>query len=80
MTIAGQPFAHLLYHFTLMYSNWEWGQVLPELLVPEQAVTSQAVRTQMVARSTAALCSVPGVFLPLLELSAYDGLLTEVAA
>lgn len=23
--IAGQPFAHLLYHFTLTYSNWEAG-------------------------------------------------------
>jgi hypothetical protein len=23
ITIAGQPFAHLLYHFTLTYSNWE---------------------------------------------------------
>lgn len=27
VTIAGQPCAHLLYHFTLTYSNWEWGMV-----------------------------------------------------
>jgi len=25
--MAGQPFNHLLYHLTLTYSNWEWGQV-----------------------------------------------------
>ena len=23
ITIAGQPFEHLLYHFVLTYSNWE---------------------------------------------------------
>ena len=27
ITIAGQPFDHLLYHFVLTYSNWETGQV-----------------------------------------------------
>jgi hypothetical protein len=27
VTIAGQPFAHLFYHFTLPYSNWETGRV-----------------------------------------------------
>ena len=27
VTIAGQPFTHLLYHLTLTYSNWEWGTV-----------------------------------------------------
>jgi len=27
ITIAGEPFAHLIYHFTLTYSNWETGQV-----------------------------------------------------
>src|SRR5450432_37473 len=27
VTIAGQLFKHLLYHLTLTYSNWEWGQV-----------------------------------------------------
>ena len=27
VTIAGQPFKHMLYHLTLTYSNWEWGQV-----------------------------------------------------
>jgi ribosomal protein S21 len=27
VTIAGQLFNHLLYHLTLTYSNWEWGQV-----------------------------------------------------
>lgn len=27
VTIAGQPFDHLLYHFTLTYSNWEWGSI-----------------------------------------------------
>lgn len=25
--IQGQPFDHLLYHFVLTYSNWEWGTV-----------------------------------------------------
>lgn len=29
VTIAGEPFAHLLYHFVLTYSNWEWAQVCP---------------------------------------------------
>lgn len=27
VTIAGQPFDHLFYHFTLTYSNWETGRV-----------------------------------------------------
>ena len=27
ITLAGQPFDHLLYHFVLTYSNWETGQV-----------------------------------------------------
>lgn len=27
VTIGGQPFKHMLYHLTLTYSNWEWGQV-----------------------------------------------------
>ncbi len=27
ITIAGQPFDHLLYHFVLTYSNWETGSV-----------------------------------------------------
>ena len=27
VTIAGQPFKHMLYHLALTYSNWEWGQV-----------------------------------------------------
>lgn len=27
VTIAGQPFDHLLYHFVLTYSNWETGSV-----------------------------------------------------
>jgi ribosomal protein S21 len=27
VTIAGQVFQHLFYHFTLTYSNWEWGMV-----------------------------------------------------
>ena len=27
VTIAGQPFAHLFYHFTLTYSNWETGTI-----------------------------------------------------
>ena len=27
ITIAGQPFSHLLYHFVLTYSNWEAGTV-----------------------------------------------------
>jgi hypothetical protein len=25
--IQGQPFDHLLYHYVLTYSNWEWGTV-----------------------------------------------------
>lgn len=29
ITIQGQPFAHLLYHFVLTYSNWETGMVCP---------------------------------------------------
>jgi hypothetical protein len=27
VTIAGQIFEHMFYHFTLVYSNWEWGMV-----------------------------------------------------
>jgi hypothetical protein len=27
VTIAGQVFKHLVYHFTLTYSNWEWAMV-----------------------------------------------------
>lgn len=27
VTIAGQPFSHLIYHFVLSYSNWETGTV-----------------------------------------------------
>jgi hypothetical protein len=27
VTIAGQRFAHLVYHFVLTYSNWEWASV-----------------------------------------------------
>src|SRR5258708_2184428 len=27
VTIAGQCFAHLVYHFVLTYSNWEWASV-----------------------------------------------------
>lgn len=27
ITIAGQPFEHLFYHFTLTYSNWESGSI-----------------------------------------------------
>lgn len=27
VTIAGQEFKHLFYHFTLVYSNWEWGTI-----------------------------------------------------
>jgi transposase len=27
VTIGGQSFKHLFYHFTLVYSNWEWGMV-----------------------------------------------------
>lgn len=29
ITIAHQPFDHLLYHFALTYSNWEWASVCP---------------------------------------------------
>ena len=25
--IQGQPFDHLIYHFVMTYSNWEWGTV-----------------------------------------------------
>ena len=27
VTIAGQPFEHLVYHFVLTYSNWEWATI-----------------------------------------------------
>jgi hypothetical protein len=27
MTVCGQPFAHLMYHFVLTYSNWETGTI-----------------------------------------------------
>ena len=27
ITLAGQPFAHMLYHFVLTYSNWETGTI-----------------------------------------------------
>lgn len=27
VTIAGQAFKHIFYHFTLTYSNWEWGMI-----------------------------------------------------
>jgi hypothetical protein len=27
ITISGQPFAHMLYHFVLTYSNWETGTI-----------------------------------------------------
>jgi hypothetical protein len=27
ITIAGQPFDHMIYHFVLTYSNWETGTV-----------------------------------------------------
>lgn len=27
ITIGGQPFDHLLYHFVLAYSNWEWARI-----------------------------------------------------
>lgn len=27
ITICGQPFEHLLYHFVLTYSNWEWARI-----------------------------------------------------
>src|SRR5262245_5954064 len=27
VTIAGQPFKHLFYHFTLVYPKWVWGMV-----------------------------------------------------
>lgn len=27
ITILGEPFNHLLYHFVLTYSNWEWARV-----------------------------------------------------
>ncbi|OQA94970.1 MAG: Integrase core domain protein [Chloroflexi bacterium ADurb.Bin222] len=29
ITLQGQPFSHLLYHFVLTYSNWETGMVCP---------------------------------------------------
>jgi transposase len=29
VTIAGEAFAHLLYHFVLTYSNWEWAMICP---------------------------------------------------
>src|SRR3990172_2123467 len=27
ITIDGQPFSHMLYHFVLTYSNWEWARI-----------------------------------------------------
>ena len=27
VTIQGRPFDHLIYHFVLTYSNWEWGTI-----------------------------------------------------
>ncbi len=27
VTIGGQPFPHMLYHFVLTYSNWETGTI-----------------------------------------------------
>lgn len=27
ITIGGQPFDHMLYHFVLAYSNWEWARI-----------------------------------------------------
>jgi hypothetical protein len=27
ITIGGEPFAHLLIHCVLPYSNWEWGAI-----------------------------------------------------
>ena len=27
ITLLGRPFEHLLYHFTLTYSNWEWATI-----------------------------------------------------
>jgi hypothetical protein len=29
ITICGRPFEHLLYHFVLTYSNWEWARISP---------------------------------------------------
>jgi hypothetical protein len=29
ITIGGEPFAHMLYHFVLTYSNWETGTICP---------------------------------------------------
>lgn len=29
ITIAGEPYPHLLYHFVLTYSNWEWAMSCP---------------------------------------------------
>jgi len=29
VTIAGDAFAHLLYHFVLSFSNWEWAMICP---------------------------------------------------
>jgi hypothetical protein len=28
ITVAGQPLAHRLYHFTLAYSGWEYAEVV----------------------------------------------------
>ena len=76
---AEREYLNLLY-LAAQESEELVAQVLQELLAQEQAVTSQIVRVQVAARSTQALHSVPGVFLPVLELSAYDGLLAEVTA
>lgn len=32
--IGGEPFEHLLYHFVLPYSNWEWGSICFRVFTP----------------------------------------------
>ena len=54
-------------------------QVLQAILDEGGVLTSQTVRAQVEARRGTPLSSLPGVFIPLLELSAYDDLLQEVA-
>ncbi len=46
VTIAGQPFPHLLLHSVLPYSNWEWGRVVQSesLLALRLGVQSALVR------------------------------------
>ena len=54
ITIGGQPFPHMLYHFVLTYSNWETGTSLPvgELCQPKRRSAECALGTGRSAEAT----------------------------